>query len=296
MEQQDILLEIKRLNALDTLKTTFISKAHPIYDEQVAKRDALLNGTYFNDYPDLTPEVREEVTDMYLKRQKADYGDLIKPYPTDILVLWSIEDSPLQLQYTGDGATATFSHNGKWVYSYGPNDETILETTKDLVKPFLDEVMAGFKDVELQSQTITYENADILITDPCYVLDFDWHGYGELITPTPGLKDYAHTFTASGDGGWSIDDPDGKSLGVCGADAGAMGVYDFNNLLEVYPENEMIQSFATSDKYDHVGTIFKNFTGTVTIYDKPLSAPWWGRGHVPAIKAEGSVNFEVELY
>ena len=75
-----------------------------------------------------------------------------------------------------------------------------------------------------------------------------------------------------------------------------MGVYDLNNLLAVYPDNEMIQAFATSDKYEHVGTVFKNFTGTVTVYDKPLASPWWGKGHVPAIKAEGSINFEVELY
>ena len=46
-----IIAEMNRLNTLERLNTTLVSKRYPHFEKVTKEREAMLDGSYFADYP-----------------------------------------------------------------------------------------------------------------------------------------------------------------------------------------------------------------------------------------------------
>lgn len=118
---------------------------------------------------------------------------------------------------------------------------------------------AYYKDTE----TLHFENKNILITDPCYICkDDDWSvcGYGYNFEKL-GIKSYVTRSTIYGDWSCTVRNLDtDEDIGMFCADAGLVSVFDME---EVCNYNREIDEWIGSHNW--CATVIKNFTGDVTI-------------------------------
>lgn len=109
---------------------------------------------------------------------------------------------------------------------------------------------------------LEFNNSDIVITDPCYVLkDSDWRDpYGYDLEEF-GIKNYLTHSTIYGD--WSctvFDTSTNNPIGYFCADAGLVGVFDLKELEEYNPG---ISKWIS--EHPHCATVIKNYTGPVSM-------------------------------
>lgn len=132
--------------------------------------------------------------------------------------------------------------------------------------------------------TITFENKDIVITDPCYILDeekFDdmTNSLYRIEDTTYQSKDMIMRDTIYGDWYCEVyDSNNGNVIGNFSADSGMVCVMATDNELVVQNELENIPK--------ECRTIIKNFTGT--IYIKRI--PYEGCDKI-VVEGIGNVNF-----
>lgn len=144
-----------------------------------------------------------------------------------------------------------------------------------------------FEDSEL----ITYNNCDIIITDPGYVFSKDWLTEDWTIL----LNNYIFHDTIYGDWSASIfqsDAPDvytflkqktKNKLGDFAADAGLVGVFDLNEVLKYDPQFE--REYLSKE---NLVTRINNFTGTAQIkvgYDEE------NNDFFAFVEGRGNINF-----
>jgi hypothetical protein len=154
-----------------------------------------------------------------------------------------------------------------------------------------------FTDIDryIDSRTCHYENEDIIITDPCYVLsngnrdengEDDWCKceYGSKMEALGSFTTdkYATADTIFGDWGCTTYDTDSKEeIGNFCADAGLVSVFSLKQVQEYNPEyNPTERPWCV--------TLIKNFTGDVTLkvkFDEETCE------FVRYVEGKGSVNF-----
>lgn len=124
----------------------------------------------------------------------------------------------------------------------------------------------------LPSKIAEFNNVDIIITDPCYLIrDDDWHHKLDCdlnddfdLSPL-GIKNYCCKGTLYGD--WSctlFNMANKESIGNFCADAGLVGVFNLQEML-IYNKYQ-IEQFLKESPWCY--TIIKGFTGTAQIATK----------------------------
>lgn len=124
----------------------------------------------------------------------------------------------------------------------------------------------------LPSKIVEFNNVDIIITDPCYLIrDDDWrekldNDLNDDFDLSPlGITNYCCKETLYGD--WSctmFDVSNNKAIGSFCADAGLVGVFNLQEMLKY--NKEEIERFLEKSSWCY--TIIKGFTGTAQIATK----------------------------
>lgn len=180
----------------------------------------------------------------------------------------------------------TFLHDFEWavnnlVYYWGSEYSEPRETK--------------FTDVSsyINSRTCHFENEDIIITDPCYVLKNsddpgkdDWHlcNYGSDMAQLGFFTNdkYATADTIFGDWSCTTYNADTKEeIGHFCADAGLVSVFSLKQVQAYNPEYDPTE-------HSWCATLIKNFTGDVTLkttFDEDTC------DIIRYVEGKGSINF-----
>lgn len=129
-----------------------------------------------------------------------------------------------------------------------------------------------------------FENDDVIITDPCYVIT-EHEGEGFLDTAEEiGIR----STTIYGDWSCTVFDSDKVSIGEFCADSGEVGVFRKEDLLKLNPNLDLARLVA-----DGCATQIKNFTGEVAIEFVPTDNKenYYDRGSV-CVVGKGNINFK----
>lgn len=151
------------------------------------------------------------------------------------------------------------------VYAITDTGEEIYPETDLMI-----DILAHFENEEAAierekryAKTVHYENEDIIITDPCYIInkenDDDWGrcDYSENMEVL-GLKNYIARNTIYGDWSCTTYNSDTKeAIGEFCADAGLVGVFSLKEVLAYNPK------FDYHTERTWTTTLIKNFTGDV---------------------------------
>lgn len=149
-----------------------------------------------------------------------------------------------------------------------------------------------FTDLDryIDSRTVHYDNEDIIITDPCYVIrdggNDDWEkcNYGSNMEALGSftLDKYATADTLYGDWGCTTYDADtNEEIGQFCADAGLVSVFSLKQVQKYNPEYDPTER-------PWCVTLIKNFTGDVTlatVFDEESCEI------IRYVDGKGSVNF-----
>lgn len=150
---------------------------------------------------------------------------------------------------------------------------------------------------------VEFVNEDILIADPCYVIDHDKadrlgcvndHGCTDLSRlEMLGFTTYLAKFTHGGDqSGYVINSDTDEVIGQYGVDGATWGVFKLSEVLKNDPD---AANFINS--YTHMRTVIPNFTGKVRIELKRVPGFFSKRGeslgemYYDSIVGIGSTNF-----
>lgn len=120
-------------------------------------------------------------------------------------------------------------------------------------------------DMYLDSECVEFDG-DIIITDPCYLMNDDDMRSGYDSIKSWGLSSYMTRDTMCGD--WScntIDSNTGKVVGEFCADGGEVGVFLLNEVLEHNPKFDYYHK-----EHNGAMTLIKNFKGTVKFVVKEV--------------------------
>ena len=141
------------------------------------------------------------------------------------------------------------------------------------------------------SRTCSYDNEDIVITDPCYVIrndkdTNDWrksdYGFNMEALGSFTTNKYATANTIFGDWGCTTYDTDTKEeIGQFSAEAGLVSVFSLKQIQKYNPEYDPTE-------HPWCATLIKNFTGDVTLaaaFDEELCEI------IRYVEGKGSVNF-----
>lgn len=138
-------------------------------------------------------------------------------------------------------------------------------------------------------KVLQFENASVLITDPCYIInhdnDNDWRkcDYGRHMNYL-GISQYTTNHTIYGD--WSctvFENKTNRVLGQFCADSGEVGVFDLDEVLKYNPK--FAERIAKSP---FLATVIPNFTGKVWLADFKLKG---NPDPVRRVVGEGNVCF-----
>lgn len=147
---------------------------------------------------------------------------------------------------------------------------------------------------------IHFENKDIIITDPCYIMRAEHHGTKPLTEDDwhtsnhgfnmekLGIKNYLTHSTIYGD--WSCttyNSDTGEVIGEFCADAGLVSVFDLYEVLKYNPDFD----YHINRKW--TTTLIKNFTGDVRIKVErnENQSDWDGDNYDVYVEGEGNINF-----
>lgn len=156
----------------------------------------------------------------------------------------------------------------------------------------LNEIADKIEYEEKSSEPIHFENEDIIITDPCYVIKKntdDWKKceYGDNMEAL-GIKNYKVRNTIYGDWSCTTFNTDTKEpIGEFCADAGLVGVFSLKEILEYNPDfNYHVERKWTT-------TLIENFTGDVWFkIDTHEGSKYYDKSvHVIG---NGNINFRTE--
>jgi len=218
-------------------------------------------------------EIMQRLFPEYLKTPYERFLYNHKEYNNDgnfLDIVWDIQKDEYEKENYNHP-----THIMNLFYDYVYNDKTGLNVDeKEFIKKFEKIINAKCRlnnqDNDLEDTKILhFDNKDIVITDPCYVFEKDWHE-----DCSNKLNNYIYHSTLIGDVTTTIYKIDNNidinkdflkifaqpQLGTCTADAGLIGVFDLNEVLQYDP------NFSTKylSKAWCVARI-NNFTGTVQI-------------------------------
>lgn len=156
----------------------------------------------------------------------------------------------------------------------------------------LNEIADKIEYEEKSSEPIHFENEDIIITDPCYVIKKntdDWKKceYGDNMEAL-GIKNYKVRNTIYGDWSCTTFNTDTKEpIGIFCADAGLVGVFSLKEILEYNPDfNYHVERKWTT-------TLIENFTGDVWFKIDTHEGSKYNNKSVHVI-GNGNINFRTE--
>lgn len=139
------------------------------------------------------------------------------------------------------------------------------------------------------SDVLSFEKANVLITDPCYIINHDneddWgkSGCGRNMNVL-GIHHYIFDSTLYGDWSCTVYENETKQvLGHFCADSGEVGVFDLDEVLKYNPKfaERLVKS-------PFLATVIPNFTGKIWLADFKV-----GKNPEPArrVVGEGNVCF-----
>lgn len=156
----------------------------------------------------------------------------------------------------------------------------------------LNEITDKIEYEEKAAEPIHFENEDIIITDPCYVVrkdsdDWDKCEYGDKMEVL-GIKNYKVRNTIYGDWSCTTFNTDTKEpIGEFCADAGLVGVFSLKEILEYNPDFD----YHIERKWST--TLIKNFTGDVWFKIDTHEGSEYNDKSVHVV-GKGNVNFRTE--
>lgn len=155
----------------------------------------------------------------------------------------------------------------------------------------LDDITYRAEYEKKSKRPIHFENEDIIITDPCYIInndnDDDWEKceYGDNMEVL-GINNYKVRDTIYGDWSCTTFNSDTKEpIGEFCADAGLVGVFSLKEVLKYNPKFD----YHTNRKW--TTTLIKNFTGDVWFEVEPYVSDGYESGEVHVV-GKGNINFE----
>ena len=156
----------------------------------------------------------------------------------------------------------------------------------------LNEIVYKNEYEEKATKPIHFENEDIIITDPCYVIkentdDWEKCEYGDKMEVL-GIKNYKVRDTIYGDWSCTTFNTDTKEpIGKFCADAGLVGVFSLKEILEYNPDfNYHVERKWTT-------TLIENFTGDVWFKIDTHEGSEYNDKSVHVI-GNGNINFRTE--
>lgn len=257
----------------------------------------MLEGQELTDYNAMKREMdaNRRNVDFKLELQKSKYSELKKKY---------VKDYHYKLGYKECARRATYCRDLDW--NIQPDKETDIEVKmpdgtvkkhmgfkrETWVKKFIYDLgyeywnmISGIllREYELEHpKTVHFEHKDIIITDPCYIIEdeHDWLDKAESI------KSGMCTDTLYGD--WSchvFDLNTEKPIGQFCADAGMVCVYPLD---EPLLDQECVKKYIKNDK---CATVIKDFTGDVSFVRHAGKEDEYGNNDWLTVEGRGSVNF-----
>lgn len=131
-----------------------------------------------------------------------------------------------------------------------------------------------------KSKVLHFENKDVLITDPCYVITDRDANYWNL--QNKNITNYLVRDTLYGDWSCTVFNKDTtESLGNFCADAGLVGVFDLEEVIKAYPD---AKKFVEENTW--CASVIHNFTGDIY-----ADAVYAHHDYSLKIYGEGNINF-----
>ena len=242
-KQEQLILKEKIINDYNQLYDSYINIMKRLFPEQLGSPYE----RFLNDHKDYVND--GNVLDIIWDIQREEYETTSYYQPTHIMNLFY-----------------------DYVYQY---KEGLNEDEKQLIKKFEQILRAKFwlnnhTDELKDTDILTFNNQNIIITDPCYVFSKDWLDKDW----TKLLNNYIYHSTLIGDVTTTFYKNDinidmnkdflklfqQPELGTCTADAGLIGVFKLDDVLGYdsnFKDNYLSKDFLVMQ--------INNFTGTVQI-------------------------------
>ena len=244
----------------------------------------MLKGQELIDYNDMKREMDANKRCLNLKEEfyNSKYSELKKKY---------VKDYHYKLGYEECARRATYCRNLDWNMPYDKETNIELKMPDGTVKKQMGfkketwNMIAGIllREYELEHpKTVYFEHKDIIITDPCYIIEdeHDWLAKAESI------KSGMCTDTLYGDWSCHVFDLDkDKPIGQFCADAGMVCVYPLD---EPLLDQKAVEEYK---KKDWCATIIKDFTGEVSFVRHAGEEDEYGNNDWLTVEGRGSVNF-----
>jgi hypothetical protein len=257
----------------------------------------MLEGQELIDYNDMKREMDANKRCINLKEEfyNSKYSELKKKY---------VKDYHYKLGYEECARRATYCRDLNWNMPYDKETDIELKMSDGTVKKqmgFKKETWIKkhvydlgyeywnmissilYREYALEHpKTVYFEHKDIIITDPCYIIEdeHDWLAKAESI------KSGMCTGTLYGD--WSchvFDLETEKPIGQFCADAGMVCVYPLD---EPLLDKKAVEDFK---KKNWCATIIKDFTGDVSFVRHAGEENEYGNNDWLTVEGRGSVNF-----
>lgn len=257
----------------------------------------MLKGQELVDYNSMKREMNANERCINLKEEfyNSKYSELKKKY---------VKDYHYKLGYEECARRATYCRNLNWNMPYDKETDIELKMPDGTVKKqmgFKKETWIKkhvydlgyeywnmissilYREYELEHpKTVHFEHKDIIITDPCYIIEdeHDWLAKAESI------KSGMCTDTLYGDWSCHVFDLDKeKPIGQFCADAGMVCVYPLD---EPLLDQEAVKKYT---KKDWCATIIMDFTGEVSFVRHAGEEDEYGNNDWLTVEGRGSVNF-----
>ena len=208
----------------------------------------------------LEKRLKEKIIEVSPKENKVIFDNPINVYPRDTTEIKYIHIVSVELvKFTEDDIIIVATNEKNNRYTLNTLFEWhIMEKCLEAVE----RVVEHKKEEKKSLIPIHFDNEDILITDPCYIIKSDtddWRkcNYGNSMEAL-GLTTYKVRDTIYGDWSCTVFNTDtNEEIGEFCADAGMVGVFSLNEVLKYNPEFD-----------DHINkkwttTLIKGFTGDV---------------------------------
>ena len=172
--------------------------------------------------------------------------------------------------------TKTITYTMQWLHLFV---DVLCDINEQLIKQSV---------FELCTKGVDFDNEDVLITDPCYIMkkpSEDWKetDYGMEMEKV-GVSKHIARNTIYGDWSCTVFDDNSDSIGEFCADSGKVAVFSLKEVLKYNPE------YNVENETKHgLATVIKGFTGTVAIVEE-------GEGEEASVHVvgKGNINFRSE--